>query len=243
MLKVLDLFSGIGGFSLGLEATEGFHTYAFVEIDAFCRAILKKHWPTVPIYDDIRKVKIQKNHFNVLCGGFPCQDISLAAQQNQKSILGNRSGLWFEYLRLINEGLPEWVIIENVENLRNKGLNIILWQLAQIGYDAEWHVIRACDVGLPHIRERIWIIANLNSNRIQGNPKIPLQGLREVPWGENGRRSANWLNGWNFITPPLLRSCNGIPNYMDRIKSLGNSVVPQIPYEIGMAILKSEGIT
>lgn len=239
MRKVLDLFSGIGGFSLGLESTGEFETLAFVEIDSFCQKVLKKHWPHVPVYSDIRNIRIVENDFDVLCGGFPCQDVSLAAVGNQKSILGDRSGLWFEYLRLIREGKPTWVIIENVENLRNKGLAQILEQLAEIGYDAEWHVIPAYVAGLPHVRNRIWILAYLMRNGLQRHSPFPLQTFSRFPWRENGRNAQNFLDGWDIDNSVLLRSRNGIPNYMDRIKSLGNSVVPEIVYYLGLAIIET----
>ena len=240
MKRVLDLFSGIGGFSLGLEATKGFYTAAFVEINPFCQKILRKHWPNTPIYSDIKTVYTKPQVFDVLCGGFPCQDVSLAAQGNQQSILGERSGLWTEYLRLISEAKPTWTIIENVENLRHKGLGIILSQLALLGYDAEWNIIPAYGVGLPHVRKRLWVVAHANCHRIQGNSPFPLQGLRNIPWGENGRRAADLVGRPDFIASALLRAGNGIPNYMDRIKALGNAIIPGIAYLIGGAILEAE---
>ena len=240
--RVLDLFSGIGGFSLGLELTGGFTTYGFVEINPFCRRVLQKHWPAVPIYHDIRQVSIPRNEFDVLCGGFPCQDISVADRFGGKSILGDRSGLWFEFYRLITEGLPSWVIIENVKNLRTKGLAIILQQLAELGYAVEWHLIPAYAVGFPHVRERLWMVAHLERERPQRGSALPLQGLRAVPWSENGRRAANWLNGWDYSTPPLCRSRHGLPNYVDRITALGNAVIPAIAKAIGEAILLAESV-
>lgn len=242
MLSLLDLFSGIGGFSLGLEATEGFSTQAFVEIDPFCQRILKKHWPQVPCYKDIRKVSVEKGAYAVFAGGFPCQDVSTAAisSGDVQSILGDRSGLWWEYLRLIQEGLPNWVIIENVRALQNRGLGIILSQLASLGYDAEWHIIRACDVGFPHFRKRLWILANRNSVGVERSSPFPLQRLRRVPWHENVQRATNFLYGPAASTPKLCRTSNGIPNYVDRITAIGNAIVPEIAYEIGVAILEAE---
>lgn len=235
-LSLLDLFSGIGGFSLGLEATGYFQTHAFVEKDEFCRRVLQKHWPKVPQYDDIRDVELAEGTFDALCGGFPCQDVSLAAQGNQQSILGQRSGLWFEYYRLISEGMPKWVIIENVENLRHKGLSIILRQLADLGYDAEWNVIPAYAVGYPHVRNRLWIVAHLGGDRVERMCPFPLQRLRQVPWGAHGRSAAEWANRPNLAEAGLLRRGHGIPNYVDRINALGNSIIPAIAYEVGMAI-------
>lgn len=239
MLKTLDLFSGIGGFTYGLEQTGGFETYAFVEINPFCQRVLKKHWPHIPCHKDIKRITIPPGEFDVLCGGFPCQDISIADRFGGDSILGDRSGLWFEYFRLIQEGQPNWVIIENVKTLRSKGLTIILQQLAEVGYAVEWNHIPAYGVGFPHVRERLWVVAHLERERPQGGSALPLQRLRRVPWSENGRRATNFLGEWDYSTPPLCRSRHGLPDYVDRITALGNAIVPQIAYELGMAILEA----
>jgi DNA (cytosine-5)-methyltransferase 1 len=160
MLNVLDIFSGIGGFSIGLEAV-GMKTVAFCEIDPFCRKILTRHWPSVPIFSDITTIdkKDLKTlpRIDIIAGGFPCQDISVAGKQ--KGIAAKRSGLWKEFARLINEVRPKYTIIENVANLRSKGLISVLQDLWEIGYNAEWHCIPASAFGAPHRRDRIWIIA------------------------------------------------------------------------------------
>jgi len=162
MLKVLDLFAGIGGFSLGLERTGGFETIGFCELDKKAQAVLKKHWPEVPIYDDVTKLTKDDIHgtVDVITGGFPCQDISLAGKG--AGLEGARSGLWWEYHRLIKELQPKWVIAENVSALRSRGLDQVLRSLAEIGYDAEWHCIPASAVGAPHRRDRVWIVAYRN---------------------------------------------------------------------------------
>ena len=162
MLNVLDLFSGIGGFSLGLERTGGFRTVAFCEIEQFCREILKKHWPGVPVYEDVATLDAARLaadgiSVDVLCGGFPCQDISIAGRG--AGLSGERSGLWWEFYRLIQEIRPQYALIENVSALRSRGLDEVLGALAAIGYDAEWHCIPASAVGAPHRRDRVWIVA------------------------------------------------------------------------------------
>jgi DNA (cytosine-5)-methyltransferase 1 len=162
MLRVLDLFSGIGGFAIGLEKTNGFQTVAFCEMDPFCHQVLKKHWPETPIYDDVKTLtqeRLQADGItvDVICGGFPCQDISAAGRG--AGLAGERSGLWFEFHRLIKEIKPRYAIIENVSALRSRGLDKVLWSLAEIGYDAEWHCIPASSIGAPHQRDRIWIMA------------------------------------------------------------------------------------
>lgn len=236
-LRHLDLFSGIGGFTLGLSPTEFFVTQAFVEIHPFCNKVLSCHWPEIPRYKDIRDITIASGQFDLLSGGFPCQDVSIAwSKGEQRSILGDRSGLWWQFHRLISEGLPQWVLIENVENLRRRGLVVLLAQLASLGYDAEWNVIRACDVGLPHIRERLWILAHHNSYRVEGRSPFPLSWLRGIPWGQNIRSFADWAGGLSPSPPRLCRSLHGIPDGMDRLTAVGNSIVPQIAWHLGMSI-------
>src|SRR5690349_3739642 len=162
MLKVLDLFSGIGGFSLGLERTGGFETVAFCEIDPFCRKVLAKHWPKVRQYEDVRSLTADTLRrdgiaVDVICGGFPCQDISVAGKG--AGIEGERSGLWSEYARLIGELRPRYAIVENVAALLGRGLDKVLGDLAALGFDAEWHCIPASAIGAPHRRDRFWLIA------------------------------------------------------------------------------------
>ncbi len=161
MLNVLDVFSGIGGFSIGLEAAS-MQTVAFCEINPFCRKILTRHWPSIPVFPDITTINKEDlkmlPRIDVIAGGFPCQDISVAGKQ--KGIAAKRSGLWKEFARLINEIRPKYAIIENVANLRSKGLIAVLQDLWEIGYNAEWHCIPASAFGAPHRRDRIWIIAH-----------------------------------------------------------------------------------
>ena len=160
-MNVLDLFSGIGGFSLGLERA-GMRTVAFCEIEPFCRAVLAKHWPGVPCYDDVRTLTADRlaadgiGAVDVICGGFPCQDISVAGKG--AGLAGERSGLWVEFARVIGEVRPRYVIVENVAALLGRGHGEVLGDLAALGYDAEWHCIPAAAVGAPHRRDRVWII-------------------------------------------------------------------------------------
>lgn len=230
-MRVLDLFSGIGGFSLGLERA-GMHTVAFCEQNKYCHAVLKKHWPEVPIYDDVRTLTAAQLAddgiaVDVICGGFPCQDISIAGKG--AGLAGARSGLWWEFHRLIAEIRPAWVIIENVSALRHKGLGDVLRSLAAVGYDAEWHCIPASAVGAPHRRDRIWIVAYPH-NKGESIGKINAKAQRVQIAVTNG--------GWRRWDgkPQDVRMDDGIPNGMDRLKALGNAVVPQIPELIGRAI-------
>jgi DNA (cytosine-5)-methyltransferase 1 len=162
-LRLLDTFAGIGGFSLGLEATGGFETVAFCEREPYCRRLLAKRWPGVPCFPDVRKLTAEvltiegRTPVDIISGGFPCQDISYAG--HGQGLAGKRSGLFFELHRLIREIRPRYAILENVAALRSRGLDTVLGELAAIGYDAEWHCIPAAALGAPHKRDRVWIVA------------------------------------------------------------------------------------
>jgi len=252
-LRVLDLFSGIGGFSLGLERA-GMKTVAFCEIEEFPRKVLRKHWPEVPIYDDVRTLTAARLAadgigVDVICGGFPCQDISVAGKG--VGIEGERSGLWKEYARLIGEIRPQYVIVENVAALLGRGLSRVLGDLAEIGYDAEWHCIPASSVGAPHLRDRLWLVAYPE----QIKRTLPVFNANDVPkrtWrnatkrggdrvrSEVGKTSAALYPGW-LGEPDCLGMVNGVSNWPHRLAALGNAVVPQIPEIIGRAIIASHG--
>jgi len=230
-LRTLDLFSGIGGFSLGLEATGYFETVGFCEIEPYPRAVIKKHWPDVPIYDDIKTLEGHNlGSIDIICGGFPCQDISGAGKG--AGINGPRSSLWYEYARLIGEVRPGWVIIENVSMLRTRGLDRVLWSLAEIGYDAEWYCIPATYVGAPHSRDRIWIIAYPQRN------KQPWKEPRLWPTGRVGRieQPLPWDRDWKDTLAALRGMDDGFSRSVDRTDCLRNSIIPQIAQEIGYAI-------
>lgn len=157
-MKIGSLFSGIGGLELGLELAGVGHTAWQVEQDEFCRAVLKKHWPAAAQYQDVREVGASNlERVEVVCGGFPCQDISQAGKG--AGLGGARSGLYFEYLRVIQEISPRFVVIENVAALLRRGLDVVLSTLDESGYDASWSTIRASDVGARHRRDRLFVVA------------------------------------------------------------------------------------
>ena len=159
-MRMLDLFSGIGGFSLAAQQVWGdeLDIVGFCEIDEYCCKILSKNFPDVPVFNDIKELDGKKfNDIFLMSGGFPCQDISIAGKG--KGIEGKRSGLWSEMHRLISEVRPRYALIENVPMLIHRGLKRVLCDLAEIGYDAEWQIISAKHVGAPHLRYRIWIVA------------------------------------------------------------------------------------
>ena len=241
-LKLLDLFSGIGGFSLGLERTGGFETVAFCEIEDFPRRVLAQHWPEVPCYEDIRELNaptLSRDGIEVdaISAGFPCQDISVAGRG--EGLDGDRSGLWFEVLRLISELRPRVIFLENVAALLSRGLGVVIGGLAKIGYDCVWHCIRACRFGLPHHRDRIWIVAHPGKERAKGSLAQALQRLPALQGGENVRRAEAWARLPELSKAGLCGSYHGIPNGVDRTGSLGNAVAPIIPECLGNAYLES----
>ncbi|NBT50450.1 MAG: DNA cytosine methyltransferase [Marivivens sp.] len=166
MLRVLDLFSGIGGFSLGLERTGGFETVAFCEYEPFPRAVLAKHWPNVPCFLDVRTLKGSDidGPVDVICGGYPCQPFSTAGQRRGKE---DDRHLWPEFNRLVAELRPAWVIGENVAGHISMGLDDVLSDLERQGYACRTFVIPACAVGAPHRRDRVWTVAH--SKKLRGN--------------------------------------------------------------------------
>jgi DNA (cytosine-5)-methyltransferase 1 len=241
--RVLDLFSGIGAFSLGLEKTGAFETVAFCEIDPFCRQVLAKHWPKVPCFEDIRD--LGREHLadigaiNVICGGFPCQDLSRAG--SGEGLAGERSGLWREYLRLIREIRPNYVLVENVAALLDRGMGVVLGDLAESGFDAEWSVVSGCSMGAPHMRQRVFIVAYAHG--LNGWPRIrdslarqdgPIQAIDRLESARVGWRT-------RLANPSeLYRDANGVAFGMDRNHAIGNSILYQIPELIGRAIMAAE---
>ena len=161
-LRMLDTFAGIGGFSYAAtKLVGGYRTTQFIEIDPFCQKILKKHFPFTPIHDDIRTFTAIPGQYDVICGGFPCQSISVAG--NRAGITEeSRSGIFYELMRVIRMVRPRFVVLENVAAILNNGLDIVLGELSQAGYDAEWSVISASSLGACHRRSRWWCVAYTN---------------------------------------------------------------------------------
>ncbi len=270
-LRVLDLFSGIGGFSLGLDATDQFETVTFCEIGKFPRKVLAKHWPEVPCYDDVRAVNVELLRssgigVDVITGGFPCQDISIAGKR-AGIVDGTRSGLWSEIDRLIGELSPSYVIVENVSNLLNGPserpggwFGRVLGDLAERGYDAEWASVLGTDVGVPQSRPRVFVVAYPSRG---GERPVFYQDAFHAPghntWlhergedvpdidDEDSRSRAMPLLGYapRASIPNRERSGSNerLSSGLDRYKGLGNTVIPQIVNRIGHLILQAEGRT
>jgi DNA (cytosine-5)-methyltransferase 1 len=234
-----SLFSGIGGMDLGLERA-GMECAWQVEIGDYATRVLTKHWPNVPKYRDVREVgKHNLEPVDLICGGFPCQDISNAGKR--AGIDGERSGLWSEFHRIICELRPRYVLVENVAALLNRGMGRVLGDLAEVGYDAEWDCIRASDFGASHERERLFIVAypvraGFSMGRETGadtkDARIFQAGHRLGERVAAERLECGGPGLWGG-------KVHGIPNRMDRIRGLGNAVYPDAAEWIGRRIIEA----
>jgi DNA (cytosine-5)-methyltransferase 1 len=255
MYTMGSLFAGIGGFDLGFERA-GFKTVWQVEIDPYCQKVLAKNFPEAERFGDIRECgRHNLKPVDVICGGFPCQDISNAGKR--AGIKGERSGLWSEHARIIRELRPKYVVVENVAALLGRGMGVVLGDLAEIGYDAEWEVISASDVGAPHERERVWITAYPASERCgpwpERRPSPSLTGkqqpalqetsdpqkvLRPKIFGKQQDRNLRryWRLSWRQYLETIRGMDDGVPGRVDGLAALGNSLVPQIPQAIAERI-------
>jgi DNA (cytosine-5)-methyltransferase 1 len=263
----LDLFSGIGGFAKGAHgAGLRFTRHFYSEVDPYAIKVYGARFPDAEPLGDIKAIRgedLPRGQW-IITGGFPCQDISVAG--NGAGLAGARSGLWYEYARIIGELRPRFAIMENVGALAFRGLDSVLGSLAALGYDAEWQDIRASDVGAPHRRERLWIVAYPDAMHGAGSPESreqlerPAQSPRsgadgveagdDVADADNSRRNASRPavasgraeksamsrnasqrgrgNEWWATEPDVGRVAHGIPARVDRLKCLGNSIVPKV---------------
>ena len=292
MMTFGSLFSGIGGIDLGLERA-GMTCAWQVEIDPWCRQVLTKHWPNVRRYEDVSAVGGDTlEPVELIAGGFPCQDVSVAGQRAGIQA-GTRSGLWSEFHRIIRELRPRYVLVENVPGLLARGMGRVLGDLSTIGYDAEWEMLSAADVGAPHLRKRVFIVAHTQIVQCNGrndNSRICQQGGTVSKFGNRSRtkdvadaisnatgatyrssgRSSEqrWddesvgqrdtvgshtgdgsadvsdaqreRENWWTTEPDVGRVANGVPRRVDRLKGLGNAVVPQCAEWVGRKIVSSE---
>jgi DNA (cytosine-5)-methyltransferase 1 len=262
----LDLFSGIGGFALAAKWA-GINTVAFCEIEPFAQKVLKKNFPSVPVFPDIYKLK--RSNINetvdIITGGFPCQPFSIAGKKRGTD---DDRDLWPEMYRIIKEFKPTWVIGENVANFVGMAFERTKTDLESEGYEVQPLIIPACGLNAPHKRDRVWILAYSDSNRrAKGNREN--SGVDET--GENTyregkadtnniRRSSEdvaytkiihaqrlddrsgegkpWGSSWWETEPRLDRVAHGVPNRVDRLKGIGNAIVPQVAYQIMKGIKK-----
>jgi DNA (cytosine-5)-methyltransferase 1 len=225
-----SLFAGIGGIDLGLERA-GWECRFQVEWDPYCQHVLAHHWPDVPRYGDITRVDWNSvPRVDLLAGGFPCQPFSLAGQRRGKS---DERWLWPEFAAAIRALRPRLVLVENVPGLLagHGGMGAVLGDLAELGYDAEWDSVPAAAVGAPHLRYRVWIVADAASLRSRSLGEDD-DGPRRADGPFRGRRQ--WLS-----EPDVGRVAHGVPARVDRLRALGNAVVPQVVEVIGRQLLKA----
>jgi DNA (cytosine-5)-methyltransferase 1 len=246
--QVLDLFSGIGGFALAFEAA-GFETAAFAEIEPYPCKVLAQHWPEVPNLGDVRGINgaDYRGAVDVVCGGFPCQDISLAGKG--AGITGARSGLWVEMLRIIRGSRPRFCLLENVPSLRTRGYDRVASDLEEAGYQSRPFVVGAANAGAPHLRPRVWVCAYADRQQHEKRPPedwgpaaavVPSDrhGMRELqPQGsQQEQRGRVGDRTWWAAEPALDRVAYGVPRQSHRIKALGNSIVPAVAYPFALWI-------
>jgi DNA (cytosine-5)-methyltransferase 1 len=239
-MNVLSLFSGIGGLDLGLERA-GMTVVGQVEIDPWCRKVLAKHWPEVPRHDDVRTAVEWwggRRAPDLVAGGFPCQPVSYSGQRGAQD---DSRWLWPAMATVVRGLRPRFVLVENVIGLSTAGLGDVLGDLAAFGFDAEWGVLSACAVGAPHSRERLFIVADAGSERQHGREGV--RGTRrQAPVrqqaGGNPRNggSSRW-SGWWAAEPGVGRVAARVPARVDRLRGLGNAVVPQVAEHLGRMIL------
>lgn len=254
MLTVGSCFSGIGGLELGLEQTGGFKTKWQIEIDPYASAVLAKHWPNVKRYSDITTIDGGAlEPVDLICGGFPCQDVSFAGKR--AGLEGKRTTLWSELFRLICEVKPRWVLAENVPGLLSSDagrfFGNILRDLAIGGYDAEWGMLSAAGIGAPHLRWRVFLIAYPKQSGRRSAKQILSSGYRnmgnniildsQVSWNgfEINRKTEATIRPLDF-KPSIYRMDDGLPSWMDEINRHGNAVVPAVAKRIGEMILRKE---
>lgn len=243
-MKFVSFFAGIGGIDLGLERA-GHECVGQVEIDSFCLKVLEKHWPDTWRHDDILTLEAEDiPEADLWTGGFPCQDISNAGKR--AGIHGERSGLFFDFMRLVRQVRPRYLLLENVAALLVRGMGDVLAALAELRYDAEWRVLCAAHAGAPHQRKRVFIIAYPNGVRWRGGGVFERVDAfpRNVEWDDtqdfkSGRGWKSWLVSASENMDGAVAEGDfsgvddGLPEEVDERKSIGNAVVPQVAEYIG----------
>ena len=240
-MNVLDLFSGIGGMALGFQRA-GLHPVAFCEQAPFARAVLARAWPDVPCYGDVRTLSAAilradgVPRADVLCGGFPCQDIS--ASGRGAGLDGRRSGLWREMLRLVRECRPAWVVVESVPALRVRGADRVLDGLEAASYACWPLVVGAAHAAAPHRRARVFVVGRAGgvlAHAAGAGLEVRLGGAADPA----ARLPVERRGGWP--TEPLVgRVADGVPARVDRLRALGNAVVPDVAEMIARALLAAQ---
>lgn len=228
-LTHLSLFSGIGGFDLSAHRA-GFQTVALVEISPFCQQVLRQHFPQAVIHDDVTSFGPEHaaalGPITLLSGGFPCQDLSYEGAG--AGLSGARSGLWGQMVRTIRLVGPRYVLVENVAALLDRGLDTVLGDLAEGGYDAEWDCLPAGAFGAPHFRNRVFVVAHPHCDGLQGGNPQTVFGQSALPRFEDSRGPETWRGRSDLFEPKLLRTLAGVPSGVDRAKAIGNAVSPVV---------------
>lgn len=232
-----SLFAGIGGFDLGFERA-GMQCKWQVEIDEYATRVLEKHWPDVTRFRDIKECGGHNlERVDVICGGFPCQDISYAGKG--AGLNGERSGLFYELARIVREVGPRIVVLENVAALLNRGMGKVLGTLSDCGFDAEWDVLPAAAFGAPHLRERVFIVAHNRQERGERCIKGQVCWQSAFSWCQDVRRAEDYRSRSGLYESSLCRAGDGVPYIVDRLGCLGNAVVPQVAEWIGRRIVET----
>lgn len=249
-MRFAGMFDGIGGFGLGLERA-GHTMVSHTEIDPACQAVLRRNWPDVPIFGDVRTREWKEGEVDGICAGFPCQDISQMGPRTGLS--GSRSGLFWEVMRAVRVVRPLVVALENVVAILRRGMGTVVGALAEIGYDAEWDCIPKAHLGAPDIRDRIWILAYpQHSDALPPGPhSTPLHLVGDAELFDQQERLAGPMGAplaaalarvgaaggraWD-AEPQLSRVADGLPADVVAVKQFGNSLCPRISEAIGLAI-------
>ena len=224
-----SLFAGIGGLDLGLERA-GMTCKWQVENDGYCQRVLSKHWPNVTRYSDVHDVgEHNLEAVDLICGGFPCQPVSLAGKRQGQA---DPRWLWPEFARIIAELRPRYVLVENVPGLYSQGFGDILVDLAKSGYDAEWDCIPAAAFGAPHLRYRVFVVAHSQCKRFNQKNKH-----QKGPFAR-----CHWLSRWKTWSsePDVGRVAYGISDRVAKLRALGNAIVPQVAEWIGSRIMAGD---
>ncbi len=217
-------------------------TVAFCEIEEFPRKVLAKHWPNIPIYEDVKNVTKERldadgiNDIGLVCGGYPCQPFSVAGKRGGKT---DDRHLWPEMFRIIKDVKPRWVIAENVTGHISMGIDEVLFDLEAINYEWQTIIIPACAVYAGHRRDRLWIVANPHKKRCKGSAKKQVEQKPFKP-REFVRSFTQWPRRSSLPASRFCRASDGVSGRVDRLECLGNAVVPQTPELIGRAIMQIE---
>jgi DNA (cytosine-5)-methyltransferase 1 len=226
-MRLGSLFSGIGGLEMGLSRVLDISPQWFVEIEPSCQKVLKRDYPQTPIYSDINNFECRPGEVDIICGGFPCQDLSSANTKSRVGLEGDKSGLWFQFKRIVSDARPSWVVVENVPPAKN-WVPTVRGNLWSLGYSSMSVQLSASSLGAPHNRTRVFVIAfpHSNSESISAiHEKVAVM-----------QETTGFMRDWGSAPPRGYRVDDGVPNGTQRRRALGNAVMPDMAEKIGMLI-------